>query len=196
MEKILFVNACIRPMSRTLELARHVLDKLDGEVEELDLETEQLRPHTWERLQRREKLLSAGDFSDPMFRCACQFRQADTVVIAAPYYDLSFPSSLKNWIESICNVGLTFYYDENEMPQTLCKGKRLIYVTTSGAEFIPDFGYGYIRRVFSEFFGVGDSVCFYAEKLDLRGTDADALMAAAKEKIDTYFLKTGAVSAE
>ena len=31
MEKILFVNACVRPESRTYVLAQHVLDKLDGD---------------------------------------------------------------------------------------------------------------------------------------------------------------------
>lgn len=187
MEKILFVNACIRPMSRTMVLAKRVLDNLEGEVEELNLETEQIRPHNWERLQKRDALLSSEQFDDPMFRYARQFRDSDTIVIAAPYYDLSFPAPLKSWVESICNVGLTFYYDDQNQPQTLCKGKRLIYVTTSGAEFIPDFGFGYIRRVFSEFFHIEDAVCFHAEKLDLPGTDVQAALAETTGKMDVYF---------
>ncbi len=187
MEKILFVNACVRPMSRTLELAKYALSKLDGEVEELNLEAEQIRPHTWERLQQREVLLSSEQYADPMFRYARQFREAETIVIAAPYYDLSFPSSLKNWVESICNVGVTFYYDEHDMPQTLCRGKRLIYVTTAGAAFMPEFGFGYIRRVFSEFFHFEDAVCFFAEKLDLLGSDVSTIMEQAKAKIDRAF---------
>lgn len=184
MEKILYVNACVRPMSRTMELAKCVLKKLEGEVEELNLEVEQIRPHTWERLQKRDALLAGERFEDPMFRYARQFREADTILIAAPYYDLSFPSSLKNWVESICNVGLTFYYDEHDQPQTLCRGKKLIYVTTAGASFTPEFGFGYIRRVFTEFFHIEDAVCFFAEKLDLRGSDVDAIMAEAKATID------------
>ena len=184
MEKILFINACVRPMSRTMELARHVLSRLDGEVEEVDLERERIQPHTWERLQHRDRFLAAGDFSDPMFRYARQFREAETIVIAAPYYDLSFPSSVKNWLESICNVGLTFYYDENEMPQTLCRGKRMIYVTTAGAEYLPDFGLHYVKRVFREFFHIEDAVCFYADKLDLRGADVQAILDEAKKAID------------
>lgn len=189
MEQILFVNACVRPMSRTLDLAQYVLNKLEGEVEEVNLQSEQIPPHNWQRLQKRDALLSAGNFSDTMFRYARQFRDADTIVIAAPYYDLSFPSSLKNWVESICNVGLTFYYDENEVAQTLCRGKRLYYVTTSGAAFLPDFGFEYVRRVFSEFFRIEDAVCFHGERLDLRDTDAEAIMADAKREIDRFFLK-------
>lgn len=184
MEKILFVNACVRPMSRTMELAKAALAKLVGEVEELNLEAEQIPPHDWQRLQKRDALLASGQYDDPMFRYARQFREAETIVIAAPYYDLSFPSSLKNWVESICNVGLTFYYDEQDLPQTLCRGKKLIYVTTAGAAFTPEYGFGYIRRVFSEFFHIKDAVCFFAEKLDLRGSDVDAIMARAKAEID------------
>lgn len=183
MEKILFINACVRPMSRTMELANTVLSRLGGEVEEVNLQSEMVQPHTWERLKKRDALLSAGDFSDPMFRYARQFKQADTIVIAAPYYDLSFPATLKNYLESICNVGLTFYYDENEIPQSLCQCRRMIYVTTCGAEYLPDFGYQYVRRLFSEFFKVSDSACFFAEKLDLRGADQEQIMADAKEMI-------------
>ena len=40
MKKILFVNACVRPESRTMILARHLLAKLEGEIEELDLGAE------------------------------------------------------------------------------------------------------------------------------------------------------------
>lgn len=183
MEKILFINACVRPNSRTLELARCVLSCLSGTVEEVNLEAEAIRPHTRESLALREALLQAGNTNAPMFRHANKFREADTILIAAPYYDLSFPSSLKNYLEAICNVGVTFYYDENEQPQTLCRARRLIYVSTSGAEFLPDFGYHYVKRLMAEFFHVEDAVCFYAEKMDLRGADPEAILLGTKQQI-------------
>ena len=37
MEKILFINACLRENSRTLELAKHVLKKVQGTLEEVKL---------------------------------------------------------------------------------------------------------------------------------------------------------------
>lgn len=187
MEKILFLNACVRPQSRTLELARLVLEKLGGRVEEVDLEAEHIQPHTRERLQRRDACLAAGDHSDPMFRYALQFREADTIVIAAPYYDLSFPASLKNYLEAVANVGLTFYYDEKEQPQTLCRAKRFFYVSTSGAAFIPSYGYDYVKHLFREFYHICQSHCFYAEKLDLMDSDPSAIMEAAKGEIEAYF---------
>ena len=36
-DQILFINACVRPESRTAELTRHPLDRLDGEITEVDL---------------------------------------------------------------------------------------------------------------------------------------------------------------
>ena len=42
MEKILFINACVRPNSRTLELANYVLTHLLGTVEEVKLYEKEL----------------------------------------------------------------------------------------------------------------------------------------------------------
>ena len=56
MKKVLFVNACVRPQSRTLVLARQVLGQLGGKVEEVDLGRERLRPLDWEQLQERDRL--------------------------------------------------------------------------------------------------------------------------------------------
>jgi hypothetical protein len=38
MDKILFLNACVRPGSQTLELAETLLEKLDGYVQEVRLQ--------------------------------------------------------------------------------------------------------------------------------------------------------------
>ena len=94
MEKILFINACVRKNSRTLELTRCILDKLSGEICEINLEQENLKPLDGNVLEKRERLVSENDFSDEMFRYAKKFADADTIVIAAPYWDLAFPALL------------------------------------------------------------------------------------------------------
>ena len=70
MKKVLFVNACVRPQSRTFALARQVLEKLGGEITEVSLCRENLAPLDWAQLERRNKLLAEQDFSAPMFRHA------------------------------------------------------------------------------------------------------------------------------
>ena len=187
MEKILFVNACIRPESRTLILAKHLLSKLDGQVEEVNLEKEAILALNGERLKHRLGILSAGKFDDPMLRYARQFKEADTIVIAAPYYDLSFPSALKNYLEAVDCVGLTFYYDEKEEAQTLIKAKKLYYVSTGGGKMKKNFGFNYFKAVMEEFYHIPHIKGFFAEKLDLRDSDPKAIMCRALAEIDGYF---------
>ena len=185
MDKILFINGCIRPESRTLMLTKHLLSKLEGEIEEVNLEKEAISALNTASLRRKQDLLSAEMFDDPMFRYARQFRDADVIVIAAPYYDLSFPSSLKNYLEAICCVGLTFYYDENEIAQTHTKARKLYYVSTGGGILKKQFGFEYVKALVGEFFHIFDVQGFFAEKLDLLGSDPDAIMRDAIAEIDS-----------
>lgn len=187
MEKILFINACIRPESRTYQLTQCLLAHLDGEVEEVDLERENLQPLSTESLKLRQELLAAEEFDHPMLRYARQFKEADILVIAAPYYDLSFPSSLKVYLEAVACVGLTFYYDENEVAQTKCRAKKLYYVSTGGGELKRQFGYEYVRTLVQEFYHIPEVYGFFAEKLDLLGSDPDAILEQAKAEIDAFF---------
>ena len=60
MENILFVNACVRPESRTMQLAEYILDRLCGQVAEVNLEQEQIQPLNRERLEERDAVLAVG----------------------------------------------------------------------------------------------------------------------------------------
>jgi FMN-dependent NADH-azoreductase len=191
MDKILFVNACIRPESRTLILAKHLLSKLEGRVEEVNLEMEAIPALNTVSLKYRQELLAAENFEDPMLRHARQFKEADVIVIAAPYYDLSFPSALKNYLEAICCVGLTFYYDENEMPQTHTKARKLYYVSTGGGILKKQFGFEYVKALVGEFFHIRDVEGFFAEKLDLIDSDPERIMRDALAEIDSVTCKAG-----
>ena len=86
MENILFVNACVRPESRTMQLAEYILDRLCGQVAEVNLEQEQIQPLNRERLEERDAVLAAGQDDAEILRYANQFKNADTIVIAAPVY--------------------------------------------------------------------------------------------------------------
>ena len=50
------------------------------------------------RLPHREELLDRGELDGEIFRYSHQFAAADRIVIAAPYWDLSFPAQLKIYI--------------------------------------------------------------------------------------------------
>ena len=93
-EKLLLVNACVRrDRSRTLRLARAVVDQYpDHEVEEFVLEEMGLRPLDSAFLDKRDALISAGDYDDPIFDLAKKFAGADIIVVATPYWEDCFSS--------------------------------------------------------------------------------------------------------
>ncbi len=184
MDKILFINACIRPSSRTLELAKHLLNKLGGKVEEVKLYEESLSPLTLEELSLRDKALRDKDFSHEIFNLARQFSSAKTIVIACPYWDLMFPAVVKCYFEKITVNGLTFAYGENGIPKGLCAGKNLIYVTTSGGPIKYNFGYDYISTLSINFYGIENVKLIKAENLDVYGADVSLILENAKKSID------------
>ena len=154
MDRILFVNACVRPESRTHILAEYVLQKLSGMVEEVCLESEDFTPLNRERLEERNARIEEGDFSGPMFRYAKQFAGADTIVIAAPYWDLQFPALLKLYFEAVTVTGVTFQYTKEGYPESLCRARRLIYVMTAGGPVMDlNFGFDYVKALAENFYG-------------------------------------------
>lgn len=183
MEQILFVNSCVRPQSRTRKLAHFVLSRLDGKVTEVDLSTDPVPFLDRDGLALRDRLLTDRDFSAPMLRHAVQFSQADTIVIAAPYWDLMFPALLKAYLEAVTVSGLTFRYTEDGRPATLCRAKRLIYVTTAGGPIGQfDFGFQYVSALAHGFFEIPEVSCIHAEGLDIVGADVNAILAQAEQE--------------
>ena len=176
---ILFINACIRKNSRTLTLAKSVMKDMAGEIEELNLSLENIEPLDVELLEKRERLIEEGKFDDPMLRYARQFAKADEIVIAAPFWDLSFPAKLKIYLEQIAVSDVTFKYIDGR-PTGLCKAKKLTYVTTSGGPVFDDFGYAYVKTLAQKFYGIEKTVTVRAENLDVEMISAQELLEKAK----------------
>ncbi|MCI7791161.1 MAG: NAD(P)H-dependent oxidoreductase [Lachnospiraceae bacterium] len=188
MPTLLLINACVRGKdSRTLQLCERLLESIKEEnkkdlafhIEEIRLSTENLLPLNYERLQRRDELLANGLFSDTMFDYANAVAQADMLVIAAPYWDMSFPSTLKIFFEAASVVGITFAYAEDGTPVGLCQAQDMYYVTTSGG-YIGEcnFGFEYVNAL-CKLYGIERSHFVSAQGLDMEGADVEAIMAQA-----------------
>lgn len=182
MDNVLLINACVRPGSRTLELAQTLLERLDGHVQEVCLQEVPLWALDPKNMEKRDQAAKENDFSDPIFDAAKQFAAAD--VIAAPYWDLMFPAALKTYLENVIVAGITFVYSDQGRPQSLCKAKVLHYVTTSGG-FIGqnDFGFSYIQALAQNFFGISELHRYSAEGPDIFGADVEQIMLKAKMEI-------------
>lgn len=176
---ILFINACVREHSRTLVLARDVLRNLSGEVVEVNLNQENIAPLNRELLQKREQQIRRGNTDDAIFHYAKQFAQADEIVVAAPYWDLSFPALLKIYLEQITVSGITFHYEDGR-PRGLCRAKRLTYVTTSGGPIFADFGYEYVKALAKNFYGIGETKAYRAMNLDVNEISAEDVFTKAE----------------
>ena len=103
-----------------------------------------------------------------------EIKASDTLVIAAPMYNFTIPTQLKNWIDLIARAGVTFQYTENGV-QGLIEGKKAIVVTTRGGihkDSNTDIVTPYLRTVLG-FVGITDVEFVYAEALNM-GDDAAA----------------------
>ena len=178
--EILLVNACVRKKSRTIKLARKVAKTLGGNVTEVFLEKERIKPMYGLPLVNREILLEAGELWNKDFSLAQQFAAADAIIFAAPFWDLSFPAILKIYLEIINIAGIVFEYLPDGSVRGLCKAKKVCYVTTSGGKIENDtFGYGYIKELATKFWGIQDVHMIKAEDLDVDGADEKKIMEKA-----------------
>lgn len=200
---LLFIDACVRPESRTRQLAEYLLKEIESadscDIERLTLDANTLPVLTEEALSARSARCAALDFSDPYFDLAKQFAAADIIVIAAPFWDLSFPAVLKQYFENISISNLTFRYTEDGFPVGLCRAKELYYVTTAGGPiFDASFGFGYVKALCSMMFGVKRCRLIALENLDIIGNDAEEMLkhaclslpAALQDSGDVFFDRT------
>jgi FMN-dependent NADH-azoreductase len=101
-----------------------------------------------------------------------EFLTADVIVIGAPMYNFSIPSSLKAWIDRVMVAGKTFRYTESG-PEGLAGGKKVIVASSRGGFYGDDSGRAhldfqedYLRQVFG-FVGITDIEFVRAEGIGM-----------------------------
>lgn len=195
MEELLFINACVRgDRSRSLKLARRFLEGWqkahpDAAVTEIDLCRDRLVPQYPEVLEQRDALWQAGKLDDPMFAPARQFAAAGKIVIAAPFWELSFPAILKIYLERITVTGLTFGYDDQGRSIGLCRAEKLLLITTRGGDFsTPETAWMEMGarqlEALCAMYGIPRFQCLAAEGLDDIRNDKAAILAEAMGRAD------------
>lgn len=186
MLKVLAVDCCIRGSeSRTKKLLDAYLNALPEScnIDYLRLDQEQLSPLTGDYFLERQQLLDSEDLSHYRFRYAHQFAEADSIVIAAPFWDLSFPALLKLYIEQISVDGITFRSAHGGLTG-LCRADSLVFLTTRGGYYEgspQEMGSRYLEAL-SQFFGIDNYFCISADGLDMSSTDVEEVMSNAVQK--------------
>lgn len=95
---------------------------------------------------------------------------ADVLVMAAPMYNFTIPSTLKAWLDHVLRAGITFKYTPTG-PQGLLQGKRAIVLTARGgihAGAGSDHQEPYLRQAMA-FIGIHDVEFIHAEGLNMSG---------------------------
>ncbi len=114
-----------------------------------------------------------------------EIQAADVVVIASPMFNFGVTAQLKNWIDAIARVRVTFQYTANG-PEGLLKGKKVYIVATRGGihrDLPSDTQVPYLRQVLG-FLGMTDVEVIYAEAQGM-GPEASARgIAEARAQID------------
>jgi FMN-dependent NADH-azoreductase len=129
MKKLIFIDACMRAGSRTRRIATPIIAELGKRysVETVDL-TRNIYPvadnYTLE--DRNQGVVPAEDVD-----LAKRIAAADRIVIAAPFWEMSFPSALKVFFENMSLLGITFDSNEKEC-YGLCKAEKVMYITSRG----------------------------------------------------------------
>ena len=130
MKKLLYIDSCIRnELSRTKRIATPIIEKLSEryEVETIVINDLDIAPVQSEEYGRRKN----GIVSDEALCWANKIKNADRIVIAAPFWDMSIPAALKTFFELCSLFGVTFDSDDKTC-FGLCKAENLLFITTRG----------------------------------------------------------------
>ena len=156
----------MREESRTRKIARPLIEDLGKryEIETISLDGAGFPAVDGKILQDRDHGIVPEEFADMARRIAA----ADRIVIAAPFWDMSFPSELKVFFENMSLFHITFDSDDSHC-YGLCRCKRVLYITTRGMNIHTgdplEQATPYIKAL-SHLWGLGEVITVSAENMD------------------------------
>lgn len=182
MPNVLFVSSSLfGENSQSGLIARELIDNLRATQSGIALAERELRADTIPHLgqeafaaatqplaERSKEARAAAALADRLIE---EVEAADILVIAAPMYNFSIPSTLKAWIDHISRAGRTFRYGAAG-PEGLLKGKKVFVVTARGGVYsdgpakVMDFQEPYLRAMLG-FLGLEDIRFIHVEGLQM-----------------------------
>lgn len=117
------------------------------------------------------------------------FVSADMYLISCPMWNFGIPYALKYYIDCVIQSGYVFKYNELGHPVPLVLGKKMICVTSRGADYSPgsplhafDFQEPYLRAIFG-FIGITDIHFIHAQPMNITAEMRETAVATAIEEI-------------
>ena len=132
MKSLVVIDACVRQAdSRTLRIAEPVIEALAKryKITRYDLPDMDIAPLNPELFAER----GLGEIPSWASEAASAIAGADRILIAAPFWDMSFPAVLKCFFEQTSLFDITFT-DNGNTCVGLCKAPKVLYITTRGMD--------------------------------------------------------------
>lgn len=166
MDRLIYIDATMRAESRTRKIARPIVAELAKryEIETISLDGADFPAVDGKILEDRNNGIVPEEYAEMARRIAA----ADRIVIAAPFWDMSFPAALKVFFENMSLFHITFDSD-NTHCYGLCKCSKVLYITTRGMNIHTgdplEQATPYIKAL-SCLWGLGDVYVVSAENMD------------------------------
>ncbi|NLB68036.1 MAG: hypothetical protein GX798_06290 [Bacteroidales bacterium] len=187
MKKMIVIDSCMRAESRTKLILDAAVAELSKryEVEIIDVNSLGLPPlDKVTYVDQREN----GNIPSLAIELARKVATCDRLVVAAPFWDMSFPAILKSFFENISLFDITFT-DNGTTCVGLCKCEKVLFITTRGMDIRTgdplDQGSPYLTAL-SFLWGLGEVITVAATNMDYLSPEDLALRieAAKKEAVE------------
>lgn len=167
MKKLLYIDACIRDeQSRTKRIATPIVEALKQkyEVQTLVINDLDLSIVKKDLITKRNN----GDIDPQVMSWAESVRDVDRIVIAAPFWDMSIPAALKNFLE-LCSIFDVTFKSDDKTCYGNCKAEKMLYITTRGMDIntgdVLEQGSSYLKAL-SWLWGIGSLEVVSAQNMD------------------------------
>ena len=161
------IDACMRDgESRT----RRILEPLAAELgKRYEIETIVLDGDDYRAVGRKTLAeRNSGYVPEKIVEQAKKIAAAHRLVIAAPFWDMSFPAILKVFIENMSLFNITFR-DNGTYFEGLCRCEKVLYITTRGMNVRTgdplDAATPYLKAL-GTLWGLGEVITIAAENMD------------------------------
>lgn len=166
MKRLFYIDSCLRSGSKTKRIADALIYRLSDKYE---VDTIRLSEYDFPVVKNdilNER--SNGYVPEEYVQIASKIAAADRLVISAPFWDMSFPSALKVFLENMSLFNVTFASNEKEC-YGLCKAEKVLYITTRGMNIKTgdemEQATPYIKAI-SKLWGLGELHVIAVENMD------------------------------
>lgn len=167
MKKLLYIDACIRNgESRTKRIATPIIEALKEKYEITSLVLNDLK---LEVVQEELITKRNSGIIDPMVMSWAELVcDADRIVIAAPFWDMSIPAALKVFLE-LCSIFDVTFKSNDKTCYGNCKAEKMLFITTRGMDIetgdVLEQATSYLKAL-SWLWGIGPLQVVAAQNMD------------------------------